>query len=95
MMPPVLIPAALSLAVYSGLAFFEAARLRAADSWTLVAAGGLIALAAAFMMAKHLWAYLFDLSFLGLSSVGYGAVAAYEAATGQGVEARGRACGPS
>jgi len=75
----VLIPAALALAVYAGLALSEAARLSAGDTRTLIATGALIGLFAVGLALRRLWAYAFGLLFLGLSALGYGAAAAFTA----------------
>jgi hypothetical protein len=75
----VLIPAALVLAVYAGLALSEAARLSSGDTRTLIATGALLALFAVGLVLRRLWAYAFGLLFLGLSVLAYGAAAAFAA----------------
>jgi hypothetical protein len=75
----VLIPAALALAVYAGLALSEAARLSAGDTRTLIATGALLALFAVGLVLRRPWAYAFGLLFLGLSVPAYGAAAAFAA----------------
>jgi hypothetical protein len=73
----VLVPAALALAVYAGLALSEAARLYAGDTRSLIATGILLALCATGLALRRLWAYAFGLLFLGASSLAYGAAAAF------------------
>lgn len=85
-------PAALALALYAALALFEAARLSAADTRTLVATGALLAGFAVGLVLRQLWAYVFTLLFAGVSAVAYGAASAYliyEALTGRGAGGSG------
>lgn len=71
------ISAALALALYAGLAWFEGVRLFAADTRTLLVSGGLLTAFALGLALRQLWAYTFALLFLGLSALGYLVVAAY------------------
>lgn len=81
------IPAALVLALYAALALFEAARLSAGDTRTLIATGVLLAVFALGLVMRQLWAFVFALLFMVVSATAYGAASAYlgyEALTGRG-----------
>jgi hypothetical protein len=82
-----LVPAALALAGYAGLAAYGVTKLAHTGAWTLLPALAILAAAAALLLARQLGAFVFALLFLVGTGLGYavaGAVTSGQALTHQG-----------